>query len=197
MGDVLEIEVDGRPVDEAPRSGRAAPTWGLPAAIAVAGLLAIAVLVVAVFPVLTRGPDTQPPPSSATPADTNLASTAVTVEGDERVAAAEAALTAWGQFAVTGDVELLEGSFDTTGPQYRALVDEAAAIAADPPGPPPYDVELETASVEEASANEAVVAVAVAWARPGEPDQRFAWNLVMRRSQTGQWLLWTVRVRPA
>jgi hypothetical protein len=113
------------------------------------------------------------------------------------VVAAETALIAWGQFAVTGDVELLEHSFDTSGPQYRELAGEAPGITADPLGPPPNDVRLETARVDEASVNEAVVAVSVAWARPGEPDQRFAWDVVIRRSVTDQWFLWTVRVRQA
>ncbi len=193
-GEVLEIEVDGHPVDEAPQSGRAGPGWGLPAAIAVAGGLAIAVLVVAVVPIVTGRPGTRPPPTSPTAASTNRTTLELATHPDERVIAAEAALNAWGQFAVTGDVELLEDSFDTTGPQYRALVDEAAAIATDPAGTPPYDIELETARVDETSANEAVVAVSARWSRPGEPDRCFAWDVVLRRVLTDQWLLWTVRV---
>jgi hypothetical protein len=141
---------------------------------------------------LTSGPRGREATDSTPEANQN-ASTVTTLVQDERIAATEAALAAWGRFAVTGRVDALEESFDVAGPQFRHLADEAGTITAAPPGPPAYQVTLAEPVVEGVSADEAVVASTVVWARPGETDQTYRWEIVVRRGSTGRWLLWTVR----
>jgi hypothetical protein len=192
MPDVLEIEVDGEPIEDAGRSPGGAPRWGLPAAIAVAGVLAIATVAVVALPDLGTKPDGRPATDAAEAVqDTSSATTEAGV--DERVAAAEAALAAWGRFAVTGDTAGLGGTFDVTGPQFQDLAHEAGTISAAPPGPPAYDVTLTVPAVADVSEDEAVVTGTVVWSRPGEVDQRHRWDVVLRRGTAGRWLLWTVR----
>ncbi len=194
MPEVLEIEVDGQPLDEAPRPRGDAPSWGLPVAIALVGLLTIAVLVAVVVPALTgsRSSTTNEamPPSSAAATPTSAVSAP---PPDERLVAAEAALDAWGEFAVTGNFNVLGATFDPAGPQYAALSGEVASIVAAPPGPPPYEVALAAVQVALTGTDETVVSSSVTWSRSGETARRYEWEIVLRRAPDGRWLLWTVR----
>jgi hypothetical protein len=194
MPEDLQIEVDGEPIEHSARSGRAAPKWGFPAAIAVVGALAIAVVAAVAIPRLTTELESRS-------VDANEASTAGASSetmpplADERAAAVEAALADWGRFAVSGDTDVLADTFDPGGPQFRRLADQASAISAAPPGPPTYTVTMASAAVQETAANEAVVSGTVVWSRQGEVDQEYRWEIVLRRSGGGRWLVWTVRSR--
>ncbi len=106
------------------------------------------------------------------------------------VAAARRALTAWGRFAVTGDLAALDGSFDPGGPQYRVLRGESDALRDAPLGAPPYSFDLVVDDVV-ADGRYNNVEASVAMTRPGEKPQSFDWTIVMRRSGD-RWLLWTV-----
>jgi hypothetical protein len=106
--------------------------------------------------------------------------------------AVEDAFAAWGEFAVTGDIELVESTFDVSGPQYAQLREEAPTLEADPLGPPPYDFTLTEPSLRRPDPERAVVIADVTLERPGEPAQTFRWRIVMRWAR-GEWLLWTVR----
>lgn len=186
MSDVLEIEVDGAPPPKGGAEGETgAPSWGMPAAIAVAGVLLLAVIVVvrtAPQPVASSASPASSVPSTRLPSDTD----------DEIFAAAGAAMSAWGQFAVTGDVALLDAHFHSAGPQYRQLVAEAPTIADVVRHGGPYEVAT-TGSVSRLSVGRAEVRATVVWQRPGEPDQRTSWIIEMRRSPDGAWMAWTVR----
>ena len=111
--------------------------------------------------------------------------------------AARAALDAWATFASTGDVEALRGTFDPSGPQLERLKAEAPGVKARAAPGVPYRF---SATVLRSSAgldsHEQVVGAEVVVSRPGETDQRFIWELVMR-STDGRWLLWTVHDRAA
>ncbi len=106
--------------------------------------------------------------------------------------AVEAALVAWGEFAVTGDLDLVATTFDRAGPQYAQLRSEAPALAADPLGPPPYVFTLSEASLHRPALDRAVVVGDVTLDRLEEPTQSFRWRIVMNWVG-GEWLLWTVR----
>ena len=143
---------------------------------------------VAASPAPAAVPTTGTPATSATPSSH--------ADTDPRIVAAEAALDAWGRFGVTGDLALLEGLFDPAGPQYALFVGEAPSLAAAPPGPPPYTFELSDPVVGE-TGGEPLVRGAVRVSRPGEAEQRFDWELILREDTEGGWRVWTVRdLRP-
>lgn len=102
----------------------------------------------------------------------------------------EEALTAWGRFGVTGDLEEVAPWFITEGPQYQTFVEEAAVISARPPGPPPYTVTASEVKVEKTD-GEIRVSARVVFIRTGEPSQVFRWVIVLRRRADG-WRVWTV-----
>lgn len=111
--------------------------------------------------------------------------------------AVRAALDAWARFADTGDVDALGAAFDRGGPQFARLRAEAPGVAAGPAAGAPYGFSATGMRVGPGSQeNERVVVADVVVSRSGETDQRFAWELVMRRSE-GRWRLWTVRERAA
>lgn len=182
--DTIEVEIDGV-VDDGPP--RRAPAWGLPAAIAVVGVLVLAVIVRVVAPGLTSG---QAPVGEPASAPTSHASPA---RQDDRVVAARDALAAWGRFAATGDLAALDRPFDPDGPQYRQLANEAGTLRSVAATAQPYEVTLTDARLGEALPGEAVVTGSVVWTRPGEPDQQYAWELVLRSTDGKAWRLWTVR----
>ena len=115
--------------------------------------------------------------------------------GESVEVAARAALDAWARFADTGDVDQLEAVFDPGGPQFARLRAEAPGVAARPAAGAPYAFTATGMQVGAgSSADERVVVADVVVSRMGEADQRFAWELVMRRGE-GRWRLWTVRGR--
>jgi hypothetical protein len=120
------------------------------------------------------------------------------VESVESVeSATRAALDAWARFADGGDVDQLGDVFDREGPQLARLRAEAAGVAGRSAGGAPYSFRATGMRVGAGSnEEERVVAADVVVSRPGETDQRFAWELVMRKSE-GRWRLWTVRERAA
>lgn len=99
-------------------------------------------------------------------------------------------MSAWGRFAVSGDLETVEPWFSTRGPQWRQFEQEAPALAEQPLGEPPYSVVVE---VGEMSGEDSLrrVEARVTWVRTGEPSQTYDWVVVMRRTQ-GDWRIWTV-----
>lgn len=101
------------------------------------------------------------------------------------------ALAAWGEYAVTGDLSLVEGTFVAAGPQLEQLRGEAPARLADPLGPPPYVFEIRDPVVTLKDAGEAVVAAQVVVTRPREPSQAYEWRIHLHRIG-GTWQLWTV-----
>ena len=111
--------------------------------------------------------------------------------------AARAALDAWARFANSGDVDQLEAVFDPGGPQFARLRVEAPGVAARPAAGAAYAFTATGMQVGAgSSADERVVVADVVLARAGEADQRFAWELVMRKGED-RWRLWTVRDRSA
>ncbi|MGH8874107.1 MAG: hypothetical protein ACRDVM_02475, partial [Acidimicrobiia bacterium] len=141
--------------------------------------LAVALLAVSAG---SSQPSTSPTTTTMAPSTTSAV--------PEVVAAAEDALQAWGEFAVTGRVVLLEGTFDPAGPQYQQLASEASGLQAEPLGPPPYQFILHSPKVL-GEGDELVVRGSVTMSRLSEPDRHYSWDLVMRRRE-GRWLLWTV-----
>jgi hypothetical protein len=111
------------------------------------------------------------------------------------VAAAQGArdaLDAWARFASSGDLDQLRGPFDPAGPQLARLKAEAPGVAARAAGGA-YSFSAEVLGVNAGrNRDEQLVGADVVVSRSGESDQRFTWELVLRRSEE-RWLLWTVR----
>ncbi len=195
MSEILDIEVDGdvEPSVTGPIGG--SDRWGLPVAIALVGSLWMAVMVLVLLPALTAGKNTRTSPSpGASPPTLPMPETALTTAPlDPRVAAAQAALAAWGEFVAEGDVELLAPWFAEDGPQYRQLAEEASELALEPGES--HTVTTKGEAITSAGETEAVVTSSVIWTQPDENVQRFEWDVVLRRAGDGRWLLWTVRSR--
>ena len=178
--DLLEVEVDGelpaaRGSDGPRRSGPRSPAaWVVVGTVAVVVVVAIAS---AAFDAAQAPP--RPDVRSATP-----------TEADAVLAAASAAMSAWGEFAGTGDVTRLDGLFDPSGPQYRQLAGEAEGIKATG-ATSGYEVES-SGVVETLSGDTATVHATVVWRRGAEPEQRGEWVIDLRRRAT-EWTVWTVR----
>ena len=100
-------------------------------------------------------------------------------------------MAAWGEFAVTGDLTLVTGLFVVHGPQLEQLRGEAAALLADPLGPPPYEFEVRDPVVMMEDPGEAIVAAQVVMTRIGETPQEFDWRIHLHQIG-GTWQLWTV-----
>lgn len=194
MSEVLDIEVDGeieRPGNTSSndRPGR----WGLPVAIALAGSLVMAVLVLVVLPATTgseNGAGSAPIPAPQA-RDAAVAAPAPTAPPlDSRIAAAQAALAAWGEFVADGDLERLKPWFAQDGPQYRQLAEEAPGLSAGHR----YSVKTESETVVTDEPAETVVRAKITWSRPPEESQQYDWDVVLRRAEEdGHWRLWTVR----
>lgn len=142
--------------------------------------------------------------STAAPTPTTVASSTSTsaVDGSTPTTAAlspeaavldamDRALAAWGEFAVTGDLTLVTGLFVVHGPQLEQLRGEAAALLAEPLGPPPYVFEVDDPVVTIDDPGEAIVAAQVVMTRPGEAPQEFDWRIHLHQIG-GTWQLWTV-----
>ncbi|MBT8212222.1 MAG: hypothetical protein KJN71_03650 [Acidimicrobiia bacterium] len=137
----------------------------------------------------------QPGESDGSAVASSPTSTTTGLASDESaiLLAATNALTAWGEFAVSGDLAIVQPYFATDGLQMEQFRDEAPALAADPAGPPPYDFLLSDPSVAVLQ-DSAVVSVFVVMSRAGEPDQMFDWDISLIRDGT-DWLVWTVSDR--
>lgn len=104
--------------------------------------------------------------------------------------AATNALSSWGEFAVSGDIETVVPYFVEDGPQMDQFRAEMSGLAADPAGPPSFDFLLSEPTVT-ISADTAVVSGNVVMSRVGETDQAFEWDLYLRLVE-GEWQVWTV-----
>lgn len=109
-----------------------------------------------------------------------------TVAGGE-IEAATAAVEAWGAFAATGDIGLVDGWFAVDGPQYAQLQSEADSIL---PGGV-YDFALTDALVVEPGLVRATVTIT---GGNGE-SQTYLWDIELI-DQDNRWKVWTVRTSP-
>jgi hypothetical protein len=98
--------------------------------------------------------------------------------------AATAAVEAWGSFAATGDIGLVEGWFSVDGPQYAQLLSEAESII---PGGV-YAFALAEAVVVEPGLVRGIVTVT------GErrESRTYEWDIELIH-QDAHWKVWTVR----
>ncbi len=158
--------------DDPPEQGRRVVLVALAAVVAV---FAVAYLA------LGRSGNGQSTPSGAAPAGAKA----------QVVGVASGALQAWGRFAVSGRLEELTPYFDPDGPQFAQFRREAADLAAHPTGPPEYRFAMSDATAER-KGDDWLVRGPVVVSRPGEADQRFTWELVVRQKGEG-WAVWTVR----
>lgn len=207
MTDTITIEVDGELDGPEHLHQRGRPRWGMPVAVALVALL-IAGLVwtfastggsqAAAPPVTT--PQVTTPVASSVPATTDAPATpstsapAAAVEPEldlaDPLVATRAALSAWGEFAATGDLSAVERYFASDGPQMQQLQGEAARIDA-AAAARPYTVSI-TDPLVVTDGGLSTVEAAVTWSRAGEADQQYHWAVELRLVD-GHWRLWTVR----
>jgi len=129
------------------------------------------------------------PPSTTDAPSSVVTSTVASVP--PVVVAMQDALTAWGEFAVTGRMRDLGDGFVVGGPQRRLLRAESATILEDPLGPPPYVVTTDNIFTVSVTPTDVVLRAEIQWAREGEETQRFVWDIQMQLNE-GLWRLLTV-----
>lgn len=103
------------------------------------------------------------------------------------IEAATAAVEAWGSFAATGDIGLVDGWFAVDGPQYARLQSEADSIL---PGGV-YAFALAEGVVVEPGLVRGTVTVT---GGDGE-SQTYLWDIELVH-QDNHWQVWTVRTTP-
>lgn len=112
--------------------------------------------------------------------------------GDVQEAGA-AALTAWGRFAVSGDLAILSDHFHGDSPQSSLLAEKAADLAVDPLGEPPYHLAMANPTIEHPSPGMATMKGPVTATRGEEASSVFDWRLVLVWSdESRSWLVWTL-----
>ncbi len=150
-------------------------------------------------PVTTTSPPTPaaspaaPTSTSAAASPTGMPSTTTPVPAAGRLRRdLEAAFASWGAFAVSGDVELLDGTFDTGGPQYARLLSEVPGIVESAgENADPYVFTLSAPVVIERGGGIAVIRTDVEGMQSGERTVAATWDVELRRAPDGAWLLWT------
>lgn len=108
------------------------------------------------------------------------------------VAAATAAVGAWGDFATTGDLAAVAGTFVVDGPQHRQLAQEAPARQAAQGGAPYRFVVSGATVLDQRPDGDRVVRADLELVRDGSPVQRYRWDLRLRADPAGAWRIWTV-----
>jgi hypothetical protein len=105
----------------------------------------------------------------------------------------QAALNAWGRFAVTDDLRVLRDTFWTNGPEYQLLARDAAKRSK-PIGPPAYTFTMSGTKVVAPTPDQRVLRGRVQVTRPGEVTQSYDWDIWLRRDDAsgGRWRLWTI-----
>lgn len=158
------------------------------AAVLLAGLAAL--LTAAVVIQLRRAPEPAVPPLSVEmPAGKEHDGGGTVGQGSAVLAAAQAAIAAWGQFATSGEPHLLETHFDPAGPQYARLADEAAERAADPAG---YHMTLIPLDARPTGDGRWLVTGHVRLHRAGRLASAWRWQLELRGHPDHGWRVWTV-----
>lgn len=97
-------------------------------------------------------------------------------------------LSAWGRFAVSGDLEQVAPWFSAEGPQYARFVEEATTPRV---GGSAYSVGIQSPEVEE-KGSRVLVSGRVTFARADQPTRTYDWTVVLER-QHGSWVIWTVK----
>ena len=133
----------------------------------------------------------QAPSPTATSAVPSRVVTTATVTPPLVVVALREALTAWGEFAVSGRVRDLGDHFVSGGPQRRKLRAEGESIRATTSGVPPYVVTTGDIFTISITPTDAVLRSEIEWARQGEQTQFFVWDIQMQLVD-GMWQLLTV-----
>jgi hypothetical protein len=105
------------------------------------------------------------------------------------------ALTAWGKFAVDGDLNDVKPYFVEDSKQYDRFKLDAASIASQPPGGPPITVKMASPQTFAGDdANTWLIRGNVSWTRSGEQPQNFNWEIRMVRASDKQpWQISSVR----
>jgi hypothetical protein len=107
--------------------------------------------------------------------------------GSDPVTVIRQALSAWGRFAVSGDLAEVEPWFVVGGPQYEQFLTEAGAGGS--AGGTAYRVTFEPLATHSADPNR--MRGRVVFVRTGEPSQVFDWWIVLRR-RDDRLQVWTV-----
>lgn len=114
------------------------------------------------------------------------------VESDPRVVAVSNALSVWGKYAVSGDVSLLEGEFDTSGEQYKLLVGQSADLQAKDVRAPATVTLENPQQIKADDTRQAGVRGVSVWSYEGAATKCFVWDFVLSAQSDGGWKVLTI-----
>ena len=113
---------------------------------------------------------------------------------DDVVTGLNQALSAWGQFAVSGDLETVRPYFVNDGEEFKHFEAEAPTIAGDAAGGDPLTMNMTNAKTVKTSDNAWTFQGTVVVSRTGTKDQQFQWEIALARQSADQpWQINTVR----
>ena len=139
------------------------------------------------------GPPSTLSPTTTVPAPTtssaSVPSSVIPLENpdDEMRQSIEQALTAWGAFAGSGDLDSMVPFFFEDGPQWESLVAEADSFV----GGEPLEVTGDERSLTFNDAS-GVYRATVTFAGPGVEPVVVNWAIELRRDADGSWKIWSV-----
>ncbi len=195
MPEVMHIEVDEdfdpRP-KEAPfslRDPEGNPNWPIIGGIALAIVLVLAIIIVLVNPFGSKEEVVQR--SEWTPSDPTIAVNFLDTYpvDDPMVKSIQDSFDALAEFLATGDIEVVQSTFDLAGRQYALLVEEQPKIAANPDTEGPAVVRLGPVGKVSQVDNTFVVRVVIRWTIPGKEGQDLEYDLTMLRENNNTYLL--------
>lgn len=190
----------------APEPGSPLPQWRRLAGYVVVAVLAVVLIALSLRsdrsatdqPVSTgvgSSPvvSTFPRPSSSVVTDSGApvatAPSPADVEDEVRSAAVRA-LDAWGEFAVTGDLDTMQPWVWNDGPQWVNLESEAPGIIERDDTGPAYAVGIAESAIDMQN-DTAILTGSVSFTRLDEQDQTYRWVLSFER-RDGEWRIWSV-----
>ncbi|MFZ4516488.1 MAG: hypothetical protein ACOYN3_09290 [Acidimicrobiia bacterium] len=180
-------ELDQQDWEESEPSERRQIPW-IPIASAAGAVVLLIVLIV----VLTGRGGSSPSPAGTTKVGNDTLSPLAI--DDPRVVAAQNALTAWGVFEGSGNLDDLGETMSLDGPQYQALEARAGKTSA---GAKPFTVTLANPRLitnAPAERNRQVVRADLTWKREGSSGKAVVWDITVAPTGTNNaFQLWTAK----
>lgn len=207
VGDEFDFddEFDREPKQQSSNKGKIMALVAVVVAIVAIGFLVNKFLLTDGNPATDGGGDSAQTPSpdgtgsSSSPSgssDQSNGATTGTVDNapDDVVDAANKALTAWGKFAINGDLDEVKPYFVNNGNQYERFKAEADTIKAQTAGGPAMVFTLQRVQDVKVNDNVWLLKGIVTSVQEGKKPQQYPWELRMiRKNSKDKWRLFSVR----
>jgi hypothetical protein len=165
--------------------------------ILIAGVAVIVILLLAVAAMSAFGHKKTPKVASTavnSSSSTTAANSVAATPPADVTAGLNAALTAWGKFAVDGDIDDVRPYFVNSSDQFQRLQSDAVTLQANPPGGTPLTMQMTNDQTLKNGNNTWVFKGTVVVTRTGTQPQKFPWEItVIRQNAQQPWQIESVR----